>query len=186
MNISSKTLPRLRITSIHDADLAISFNEPKWMGEQWCACILFPDNKLIWGRFASINADNRTAIFTLDNANETALFQIDSEHEYLDGYWGERAELVFDTKRHWLQTEFAPCDAVRHLAHGKTEAVTGGWDHEHCEICWESISQFDEQKCGYKDQNNNWVCEKCFHSFVEPKKIDFINEPQQQNQSGTE
>jgi hypothetical protein len=186
MNNKTIILPRLRVKAINPAGLSISFHEPKWIGEQWIACIMLSPGKFIWGRLASIKTEDKTAQFILDNEKETALFQIGYEYEYLDGYWGERAELTFDTTRNWKRTEFVPRDAVRHLANGTTEDEPGGWDHEHCEICWETISQVDEHKFGYKDQNDKWLCEQCFKSYILPKYLDFIKEPQQGNQGDGE
>jgi hypothetical protein len=186
MNNKTVKLPRLRVKTIDPEGLSISFDEPRWIGERWIACIMLSPGRFIWGRFASISTEDRTAKFILDNKKEVSLFQIGSEYEYLDGYWGERAELVFDSSHKWEKTEFVPRDELRHLANGTTEVVPDGWDHEHCRICWESISQVDEQKYGYKDQNDKWLCDQCFHSYVEQKKIDFITEPQQLNQGDGE
>jgi hypothetical protein len=33
--------------------------------------------------------------------------------EVLDGYWGERAEIVLDQDRRWVRARFEPTDAVR-------------------------------------------------------------------------
>lgn len=186
MNNKTIILPRLRVTALIPEGLSISFQKPQWIGDRWITCIMLSPNKFIWGRFTEINTGNKTGKVILENKQEVSFLQAGAEYEYLDGYWGERAELVFDTSLIWEKTEFIPRDAVRHLADGRTEDVPGGWDHEHCIICQESISQVDKQKYGYKDQKNNWLCERCFNSYVVPKKIDFITEPQQGNQGDGE
>jgi hypothetical protein len=118
MNNKTIILPRLRATAIEPEGLSISFHEPKWIGEQWIACIMLSPGKFIWGRFASINTENRTAQFVLNNKREAALFRTGAEYKYFDGYWCERTELVFDSSHNWQKTEFVPHDAVRHLANG--------------------------------------------------------------------
>jgi len=89
-------------------------------------------------------------------------------YPYLDGYWGERAELVYDAARVWVRAEFRPRDSVR-----QGKVISGGWDHEHCRICWEKISE-STQPFGYHDQDEDWVCESCYEKYVTTKSIDFI------------
>ena len=40
------------------------------------------------------------------------------------------------------------------------------WDHEHCELCFETISDHgNSQKKGYTD-GKAWVCEKCYDTYI--------------------
>lgn len=199
MNEKIIRLPRLRITAIDANDLSVSFDEPKWIGEGWIICIRSSPGTFLWGRFISVDGEQKTARFVLDRQEDRFFLQPGVEYEYLDGYWGKRAELVFDRSRKWSRMEFKPTDAVEFILKDKRvrgkwgqkpmagaesiHRVEGGWDHEHCQICWESISQFEgDQKSGYKNQNDEWLCDRCFNSFVKQKSIDFIIEPQQNNQ----
>lgn len=196
MNDKNVRLPRLRITSIDTNDLSVSFDEPRWIGEGWITCLMPSPGKFVWGRFISVDADQKTARFVLDRQEDKSLLHCGVEYEYLDGYWGERAELVFDRSREWSRMEFKPADAVEFMLEGKRvrgklgqkpmvgaesiHRVDGGWDHEHCSICWETIGPSEgEQHTGYKDQNDKWVCESCYQSHVEPRNLNFITEPQQ-------
>lgn len=46
-----------------------------------------------------------------------------------------------------------------------------GYDHEHCEFCWQEIAAFDyadAQREGYTtDDKLYWVCVGCFEDFTE-------------------
>ena len=44
---------------------------------------------------------------------------------------------------------------------------TGGWDHDHCEICWWDLFQGpdEEHSTGYSD-NRGWVCIECYNQFL--------------------
>jgi formylmethanofuran dehydrogenase subunit E len=133
----------------------------------------------------------REARFVLDNSGEASYLRKGQEYDYLDGYWGQRAELVLDRARKWTRAEFKPRDAVAFELEGQSisaergtplfegaeaaHRVPGGWTHAHCNICWETIGP-SGRKTGYRDQNDEWVCESCYESYVEPKKLDFIPE----------
>jgi len=48
------------------------------------------------------------------------------------------------------------------------ELVRGGWDHDHCEICWWSLTEGgdEEDSTGYTD-GQRWICSECYHQFIE-------------------
>jgi hypothetical protein len=189
-------LPRLRVTALHAEGVVVSFDEPKWIGERYIACIVPSPGVFLWGRFTDVDLHGKRARFVFDKKEDVSLLQAGIDYEYLDGYWGERAKLVYDRSRIWSRTEFKPLDAVEFSVGGKrirgkwgqepmadaesVHRVEGGWDHEHCSICWETIGPYeDEENTGYRDQDGKWVCERCYDSFVVSKKLDFIEEPQQ-------
>lgn len=45
------------------------------------------------------------------------------------------------------------------------------WDHDHCEFCWQKISDIDNpdiQPEGWADDEEKfWVCKSCFEDFKE-------------------
>ena len=50
-----------------------------------------------------------------------------------------------------------------------------GEDHEHCAICWQEISPYnDGDNYGYRDRFKVWVCEACYSQYIKPKSLDFI------------
>ena len=79
--------------------------------------------------------------------------------------------MVYDTSLKWNRTEFHPRDAIC-----GENVIPGGWKHEHCNICWETIAESAE-RFGYCDQYERWVCESCYENYIVPKKINFIPPP---------
>ena len=41
------------------------------------------------------------------------------------------------------------------------------WDHDHCEFCWATISNYtcDLQEAYTTEDNYHWICPECFHDF---------------------
>jgi hypothetical protein len=40
------------------------------------------------------------------------------------------------------------------------------WDHEHCALCWQTISEYpSDQPEGYTD-GDNWLCLECHHKYI--------------------
>ena len=191
MNDKNVRLPRLRVTAISANDLLVTFDEVKWIGERWIAYIMLSSETLLEGRFVSVDVQQRTARFILNKKEDISYLRPGFEYEYLDGYWGERAELVLDRSRVWSLTAFKSLDAVEFIVEGtrirgmwgqepmanaeSVHRVEGGWDHEHCSICWETIGPYEgEENTGYRNQSGEWVCVRCYQSYVVPKKLDFI------------
>jgi hypothetical protein len=105
-----------------------------------------------------------------------------SEWEILDGYWGERAQIVLDEASRWHKTHFQASDAIGAAGVMRREAtdddwdsemIKHGWDHEHCAICWEKLGRSGQLE-GYLSTQSVWVCEQCYVNFVEPRSLEFI------------
>jgi hypothetical protein len=49
------------------------------------------------------------------------------------------------------------------------DLVPGGWNHDHCDICWWTLSASEKEECGtgYTDGLGNWLCTECFQQFIE-------------------
>ena len=44
--------------------------------------------------------------------------------------------------------------------------VKGGWEHEHCSLCWKEISERDhDDHCGWV-KDSQWVCQECFEKYI--------------------
>src|SRR4051812_34201613 len=92
--------------------------------------------------------------------------------------------LVEDRSRGWRLTSFEVSNAValesdNQTAVGKREPndgiataariVPGGWDHEHCALCWRKISLLaGADPSGYTD-GQDWVCGGCYEKFIKPR-----------------
>jgi len=74
--------------------------------------------------------------------------------------WKPRAALVSRGKvtDYWGQKYDPQC----------TQLVEDGWTHDHCEICWWTLSDSDEpeQGEGYTTDGHSWICEECFFQFI--------------------
>jgi hypothetical protein len=134
----------------------------------WIACLYLGGGRFLWGRFSEVNQQARSGVF-VSELNDSSKVELGRAYPYLDAYWGERAELVFDDSRAWCRAAFHPRDSIR-----GNEVIPGGWDHEHCGICWQKIAEY-AQPFGLRDQDDNWLCEECYVRYVVPKSIDFIS-----------
>lgn len=70
-----------------------------------------------------------------------------------------------DEWRLWQQRPWLQRAKIKYAVFHATERN----DHEHCEFCWEKISEFPEtQHAGYCTLDEHyWICETCFHDFKE-------------------
>ena len=127
-----------------------------------------------------------TTAFVPDQAEDLRYLRNNRSYPRLDGYWGERTELVCDRSRGWRERRFEAADAVGfsadrgHMIRKMSDSlpaggtiIEGGWDHEHCEICWATISPAGEP-IGMFAEPDHWVCCNCYHRFIVPRSLDFI------------
>ena len=76
--------------------------------------------------------------------------------EVLDGYWGERVELVLNTGITWT-----------------AERWTKAADHDHCAICWATIAAV-ENADHFVATTGERVCAECHHNHVGRRELGFI------------
>lgn len=52
-----------------------------------------------------------------------------------------------------------------------TELVEDGWSHDHCEICWWTLTESDnpDEGEGYTTDGHRWVCTECYEKFINIK-----------------
>jgi hypothetical protein len=105
---------------------------------------------------------------------------------YSFGCWWDpwQLQLARDTSRNWQHKAFAPADAiaapatasgkgrmVRKMKPGEKPregewGIPGGWDHEHCGLCWKTISCDREgDRSGYAD-GEDWICQECYEKYI--------------------
>ena len=53
----------------------------------------------------------------------------------------------------------------------KAEVVRGGWDHDHCQICFWTLRETEdaESGAGYTD-GDLWLCTECYEKLVSPRQ----------------
>jgi hypothetical protein len=65
--------------------------------------------------------------------------------------------------RSWERRRFLPTNSIRYRPDGSDERVAGGWDHEHCRLCWETFDE--ETPFGYVS-GDDWLCGKCYDDYI--------------------
>ena len=81
--------------------------------------------------------------------------------------YADEQELIEFSKRKWRVRRYQPVDSFR-IVEGKRIRIPGGWDHDHCLRCMETISLLgDLRHEGYQDEDNNWLCADC-HRHLPP------------------
>jgi hypothetical protein len=50
----------------------------------------------------------------------------------------------------------------------KIDLVPGGWNHDHCVVCWWTLHETDneEEGIGYRNDSEEWLCTECYKQFV--------------------
>jgi len=105
-------LPRFTARAFHDGGWSGWFNPSPFLGERWIGCVYTGDGRFVWGRFIGIDLPRHTVDFIPDDPDAAGLLREGGSYPYLDGYWGERPELVLDEARTWCESDFRPRDAI--------------------------------------------------------------------------
>jgi len=148
------------------------------------------ENLCIRGRFYKYEEGTKQAIFRPTIEQQNSIINNGSIYYFLDGYWGEKVELVLSKNKEWIRQEFSKKDGYEFefngmkmmskdrkkpgsATSGEGKVRKGGWDHEHCEICVATISE-DMNLFVYVSNDGKWVCDKCYQIYVQPIKLGFI------------
>ena len=163
-------LPRLTVTAIEDALCIGRFDPSPYIDENSIACVITIEERSAWGRFVRVDRTANLCSFIPVETADISHFEVGRSYPYLDCYWGERAELVLDRQRSWQRTHCKPSDARRFKREDaiwmtpassagaeEGEIVKGGWDHEHCAICWETLGSGGQAE-GFLSPPHTWVC----------------------------
>jgi len=114
------------------------------------------------GRWSAIaDAPPETWDFRVDDAGAAARIVAASPWWMLDGYWGDRAEIVLDDHHPWSHERFP---ASR--------------DHDHCAICDAKIGRYGRPD-GYRRRDRGhddatWICPECRERWVVPGSLGFV------------
>ena len=131
-----------------------TFKNQNWLGNNYCG-YLMKNDKLISGRwhYSDINGWSfRTSDI------DASVIQREEILECIDGYYGERDELMLDTSLKWNRAEFV---------------TKGNWDHDHCGICWAKIDELNSEsnKAHMISNKKDLVCLKCFDKYMKSKDV---------------
>jgi hypothetical protein len=135
-----------------------SFNGHKWVDDKWVGSLRINDS-MVFGRWHKQNSDWKFVVDSEDNSKSD--FSVGQEVELIDGYWGERVELVIDKSIKWKETAFSE---------------KGSNTHDHCFFCWATIAEIENRQ--YLLANERLaVCLNCFENYVRKGNFDFIVYP---------
>lgn len=136
---------------------ATTYGNETWVGDGQIGCLM-TDGQFIFGRW---HKREDSWAFIPNDPDVIEILRPDTEWTVLDGYWGERAELVFDANRKWQKALYQKSD------------------HDHCAICWQTIGEGGEAE-GYLSENETWICSGCYESCVRSRSLNFIPRPNAQ------
>jgi hypothetical protein len=111
---------------------------------------------------------------------------VENNDSIVEDWWDEwQIELVKDKSKSWELRTFKNVPGFWTIANGhkllvrlsdQTELPEGAtidenaWNHEHCELCHETIAEYENyQHDGYFD-GEKWICITCFKKYIEPGK----------------
>lgn len=152
------------------------------------------------GDLVQLDPERRSAVFVTFTEYERDA-PVGTRLAWLDAYWQARLILNVSNPDHaWQRVHFTAQDAALETENGvrvrrpdgsgdgaatsrrmrvydadqaaPSGVMPGGWDHEHCEICWEHIDA--ENPIGYVDDDEDWLCEKCHSKWAARQDIGFV------------
>ena len=135
---------------------SIYYKNEKWVDDKWLG-FLKDGNIMIYGRWKE--SDDNWKFFVKPEDILKSNLEVGKEYIVFEGYWGERVEIVIDENINWQKVVYTSKD-----------------NHDHCFICWKTISEFVNQNYMFGDQTI--VCLECYEKFVKQCSFDFIGYPQ--------
>jgi hypothetical protein len=93
-------------------------------------------------------------------------------------------EVRYWTKENLIKEKYLARDALVDRIGGSSRPYSGkrfdeknfrvvekGWAHDHCEICFWTLreSEDEDEGTGYTDGNGNWICIECFEKLLNQK-----------------
>jgi len=192
-----KDLPQFTILSLSvekkDVCLIGSFNRIDGVDEyrSW----LMNEKNCFIGDLEKLNPQQKTAVFITPEQEAKNIIK-GHQFAWINGCWQPRLiRRILDDNNHWIKKIFKPTDAQEFIQHNiknrtdirgwtkidnqiprnaqSTKIISGGWDHEHCEICTSRIGVGGEL-IGYKDEANIWLCEKCYSMYALHNDLSFL------------
>jgi hypothetical protein len=126
--------------------------EEIWIGDRYIGYLIIED-ALIEGRWHRVEE----GWSFIAGSFEALPSKLPQECSVLDGYWGQRAELVLMTAPvEWVWTAWTDAD-----------------DHEHCSICWATIYTGAPDYLLHPSTGAA-CCVPCYDAYVVPRDLSFI------------
>lgn len=121
-----------------------------WVDEGWVGHLKLGD-RLFYGRW---HADGDRWRFNPDSPLPEV--SVGSALSAIDSYWGERMAIVLNATLTWSQRQW-----------------TDSPDHNHCDICWATISTFESVVC-YVSSQDDIVCDNCYRKHIMQRDCSFV------------
>ena len=130
-----------------------------------------------------ISKDKKLATFVTYKTHDNIFQPLKVGEKYIFGsMWTPmQLEIAKSDPNQWHEEEFKSKDMLafrqqdgstigRKSKHNEDSSegiiVHGGWDHEHCELCWKTISTHEDfDHSGYTN-GSDWICSDCFHRYI--------------------
>ena len=127
----------------------LTVGKETWVGDRYIGYLKRSDS-LVFGRW---HAHDRGWQFSPNVAHS---FTVGDNFSVIDGYWGERVLIATDPTLKWSPSVW-----------------TDATDHDHCSICWATISTLAEPNY-YQNATPDSVCAACYRKHVSQRDISFV------------
>jgi hypothetical protein len=132
-----------------------SCGNEKWIDDNWLG-YLKDNDFMVYGRWHKDNGEWKFFVKSEDASGVD--FTVGQEVTVFDSYWGERVELVLNRKIKWREAIYK---------------AKVNWDHDHCAICWATISEIENREYMLGDDRVE-ICLSCFESYIKQNSFGFI------------
>ena len=75
-------------------------------------------------------------------------------------------------EREWWREAFIPRDTITYDANGRQQVNPGGWDHEHCDMCFDKIDE--QHPLHYANEKCELLCDTCHQKYAVEGSLDFL------------
>ena len=188
--ITLDDFPHFIVSEVVGASLVGHFDSVRGVAAGRCWLLLSGRAALI-GDLESL--DPRTMFATFNSADDISCVVAGQKLPYLSAYWQAYHVWMILGDSQWKKTCFQMVDAVsesftaedgkKYRKLGKlkpgqslspqAQLLSGGWDHEHCELC---NTHIDPGDLAYVNGDELWVCLSCFENYVRQKNLSFVSE----------
>lgn len=119
--------------------------------------------------------------FTFETyGNDSSPLVAGSAYSFIIWWRPDQLEIAQSSSQLWHKQLFAPQDMVLIVIPGgqlgrqviEEESVSedglvrGGWDHEHCFLCWENISAHETGPNDGYTNGKEWLCATCYMTYI--------------------
>ena len=155
---------------------------PRWF---W----LWPsENDAITPSMKDLDETSGKVTIIIDHSDMRDSIRAGATLHWLTPYW-QAYHVPMILAGQWTKLEFKAEDAIRFAMNGwqgwarhdgaipegavRTGVESGGWDHEHCEICNSRIG-YEGSPVGYIDADEHWLCPNCYDKWAVTRSLGFL------------